>query len=203
MRAPPRRAHAGPRPQPRGRGGAHRRRTAVDASRFDAVARGLAGGLPRRRAVKLLAALGLGGVLVRATSRPAAYTVVNCPEVSCPTGQCVLCSAEYNRRLDMWVCSCRCGTCEMTGIVGGGALRTAGGGEAHLALLATRTAVPDRPDAFAVVGQVRWSDPAWEGTGLELESINVAVYGPLPDVEGGREAVGWMRTGQRPGEYPF
>src|SRR5688500_18940024 len=99
----------------------------MDAARFDALARVLAAPAPRRRALKLLAALGLGGVLVRAASRPAVAAVVNCPAETCPTGQCALCSAEYNRRLDMWVCSCRCGSCEMTGIVGGGALRTDGG----------------------------------------------------------------------------
>jgi hypothetical protein len=70
-------------------------------------------------------------------------------------------------------------------------------------LVATRTPSQEAPDLFDVVGQVRWTDPAWEGTGLALESTVVRFYGPLSDVEGGREIIGWMRTDQRPGDLPF
>lgn len=70
-------------------------------------------------------------------------------------------------------------------------------------LLATRTADPEKPGVFSVAGQVRWTDPGWEGAGLTLESTVLTFYAPLPDIEGGRVASGWMRADQMPGEFPF
>jgi hypothetical protein len=150
----------------------------------------------------LLAGLGLGGVLPRLAANPAAArsSAIECPLPTCPPGYtCISCSGGGNGECQ----DCKClKSCRSSGIAGGGAVQTAGG-EAHLALVATRTPARERQDLFDVVGQVRWTDPAWEGTGLALESTVVTSYGPLPDDEGGREVVGWMRTEQRAGDFPF
>jgi hypothetical protein len=147
----------------------------------------------------LAAGLGLGGVFVRAAPRATSAATAKCPNFLCPQGYCLWCemSADYKE------CVCGCSKCASGGIAGGGALRTDGGGEAQVAVFATRTEVPGRPGTYAVVGQVRWTDPAWEGAGLALETTTVTYYGPLEGVEGGRAAAGWMRADQAPGAYPF
>jgi hypothetical protein len=135
------------------------------------------------------------------TTRPAAAQEgdITCPLPKCAPGyNCIRCTGGGNGKCQTCVCQKTCAS----GIAGGGAVRIAGG-DAHLALVATRSPALDAPDLFDVVGQVRWTDPAWEGTGLALESTVVTFYGPLPDVEGAREVIGWMRTDQRPGELPF
>jgi hypothetical protein len=172
----------------------------VDAARFDAFARSVAGRPTRRRLLRLLAGVGLGGILLRPTGRASAVYYIDCPKITCPTGSCILC--EYNA--DGSVCSCGCTRCTVVkGIVGGGSVRVGGGVEATVTLLATRVADPAAAGGFGVVGQVAWTDPAWEGAGLSLESVGLASYRPLEGVDGGREVAGWMRTDRAPGDHPF
>jgi hypothetical protein len=176
--------------------------TTLDGSRFDALARSVAARPSRRRLIGLLAGLGLGGVLPRLTAGPAAAQEDGgvCKLPTCPPSYtCISCSGGGNGKCQ--TCTCL-KSCRSSGIAGGGAVQTAGG-DAHLALVATRTPARVGQDLFDVVGQVRWTDPAWERAGLALESTVVTFYGPLPDVEGGREVIGWMRTDQRTGDLPF
>jgi hypothetical protein len=147
----------------------------------------------------MLAGLGLGGVLLRPALRPAAATsgFVCSLTRKCDAGYCYTC--QYLE--DGTGCTCSCEKCQKAGIAGGGTVAVEGGGEAHLAMLATR--YPMGENVFAVEGQVRWTDPGWEGAGLTLESTVVTYYAPLPDVEDGREVLGTVRSAQRPGEFPF
>lgn len=175
----------------------------MDATRFDAFARFVAARGSRRRVIGLLA--GLGVLSAAPAARAAAQADDDggtCPEIVCPVGtHCIVCTKEGTK-----CATCRCykeNTKCLGGIAGGGAVRTASDGEAHLSLVATRSLVPGQTDAYHVIGQVRWSDPAWEGAGLVLESSVVASYGPLPDVETGRQVVGWMRSEQTPASLPF
>lgn len=186
----------------RGADGRGQGRIAVDALRFDALVRSVARRPNRRRVLGTLAGLGLGGVLLGSTARPAAAIVVKCVQIQCLPNQCANCTVDTGEDGKRKNCHCKCETCTESGIGGGGAVDT-GSGEAQVALLATRTQLPGQPATYAIRGQVHWTDPAWEGAGLTLESTVVVDYEPLPGVEGGREAAGWMRTGQAPGEYPF
>lgn len=170
----------------------------MDASRFDAFARSIAGPSSRRRLLRAAAALGLGGALVGAARHDAAARKwVQCPIIACPSGKCIVCNVNEGG------CICWCGGCDIPGIAGGGEVRTADGVAVQLSLIATRTEDTERAGAFFVNGQVRWVEPTWEGVGLTLESTMLASYEPMADIEGGREASGWMRTGQRDGDFPF
>jgi len=147
---------------------------------------------------RVAAALGLGGALVGATRHDAAAVKwVMCPVISCASGKCVVCNVNDNG------CICWRGGCAIPGIAGGGEARTAEGGAVHLSLIATRSEDTERAGAFFVNGQVRWVDQAWEGVGLTLESTMLVSYEPMADIEGGREATGWLRTDQRDGDFPF
>jgi hypothetical protein len=175
----------------------------MDASRFDALARSVASRPSRRRFLRFAAVAGLVATVTRPAARAAARASekMQCPRGTCPSGQCWTCYVD--RTENSTSCQCLCETYNLSGIAGGGAVRTADAVEAQVALFATRTALAARPNAFVVQGQVRWTDPTWEGAGLSLESSSVAYYGPLAGVEGGRAATGWMRIDQHPDEFPF
>jgi len=172
----------------------------MDASQFDALSKTIAGRPNRRRLLGLAGALGFGSLLYQRTAQPAAAAKFVCKGASekCESGKCRICSFDEDGK----GCTCWCGTCVGSGITGGGAI-TSADGEAHVSIIATRAAVPNQPGVFAVQGQVLWTDPAWEGKGLALESHVVSFYGPLPDVEGGRQAAGWLTSDRYDGAFPF
>ena len=171
----------------------------MDATRFDAAARTLAQGLPRRRFMGLFA--GLAGLFLPSAILPAAATTgFTCTVTNtCSKGQCKICQIAEDGNS----CACVCQKCGTVGIAGGGSVAVGGEGEAHVALLATRQPVGEEEDVFSVVGQVRWTDPGWEGSGLTLASTVVSFYGPMPDVENGREMLGSMQSPEQPGDFPF
>lgn len=78
-------------------------------------------------------------------------------------------------------------------------MRLSGGGEAYVALIATRLAADDA-EAVEFLGQVRWTDG---DDGLTLTSRDILRYGPLPNEERGREAVGLAQATGVEGEVPF
>src|SRR5262245_26562118 len=151
----------------------------MDALRFDAFARSVAAQASRRRLLKGLAVLGLGGVLARPTALPTAAKTVKCTakDKACDGGQCRICEFYENGG-----CTCWCDKCQHGGIIGGGSIRAEDGGEAQVVLIATRKESADNPGAYVVQGKVSWVDPTWEGTGLVLESTDVSFYAPLPEI---------------------
>jgi hypothetical protein len=106
-----------------------------------------------------------------------------------------------------------------SGGIAGGGRATMEGGEAHLAIFGTRLAIPGQAEE-QIVGRVQWFDAGWtsDGTaaqasagcrcsvasdgGLLLETTDVTAYGPIPDVENGREMRGQMSANGE-GSYPF
>ena len=153
----------------------------MNAPRFDALARSLATGVPRRRLVQVLAALGLGGALARPLPRPAAAR-----RHICPVDLCCDCGV-----------ACACGG----GVAGAGVVGTAEG-DAQLRLVATRLWSAAARD-HVLVGFVAWAHPGWEGNGVLVESARLESYGPIPDVEGGREVRGWAHGAEPGTEDPF
>jgi hypothetical protein len=170
----------------------------VDTAGFDALVKGVAVGGTRRRFVRGLAALGLGGMLLR-PARGRAATRAQCEAVKCPQGYTRACN--YDARGECLGCYCIKPT--SGGIVGGGVVRAEDGGEAHLSLLATRTPDASEPDVFNVVGQVKLTIPNWEGSELTLDATQITGYGPTPDVEGGRDVYGWMQASAVDSVVPF
>ena len=163
----------------------------MDARRFDTLARSLATGATRRHLLRLLPALGLGGLLA-GRHRRAAAQVCSCSYVCAPNHPC------FNPEL----CNASCkgkSTKIIGGVIGGGGVRLAAGGEAYLALVATRLAAEDA-EAAEFLGQLRWVDLDED---LTLTSHEILNYGPLPDDERGREAIGLARLADDDGDVPF
>lgn len=172
----------------------------MDASRFDDVSRFMANGFSRRRLLVLLG--GVGALFLPAGRLPAAARTgaVTCPKVEpCPTGFCWTC--QYHEDGDG--CSCKCLRCGLGGIAGGGSVPGTNGAEAIFSLMATRQGVEGQAGAFDMVGQVRWMDPGWGETGLTMEAPAVSFYGPIPDLENGREILGTLESAQFPEPLPF
>jgi hypothetical protein len=177
----------------------------VETARIDSLAKLLAAGGTRRRLVTALAALGIGGLVGRPAGRVSAV-FAGCPPLKCEPPLNLAC--YYNSKGECYKCECSNGTSSgsispRSGITGGGLVRTDGGTEAHLLLLATRTPDPTDAEAFLVQGLVRWTDPAWEGAELQLEAAQITGYGPTEGVEGGRDVYGWMRASAVETMVPF
>lgn len=171
----------------------------MDTTRFDSLAKVLAAGGTRRRLVKSLTILGIGGVV----ARPAIHAAAQDDNSGC---YAVKCEAGYNKECyyKKGKClGCKCIKDNSGGIVGGGLVRTDGGAEGHLSLIATRTPDPTDTEAFSVVGQVKWTDLAWEGAELHLESGQITGYGPTDGVDGGRDVHGWMQASAVDVMVPF
>jgi hypothetical protein len=171
----------------------------VDTTRIDSLAKMLAAGGTRRRLVKTLAVLGIGGVVGRSAARVAAEDD-GCKAVTCQSGYYLEC--YYSQKTGKCT-GCKCHKYPSTGITGGGLVHADGGAEAHLLLFATRTADPAVADSFLVQGQLLWTDPAWEGTELKLESVQITGYGPTEGAEGSRDVYGWVRASGVDAVVPF
>ena len=179
----------------------------VDTTRFDSLAKLLATGGTRRRLVTALAALGIGGLVGRPAGRVSA-SFSGCPAIDCAPPLNLAC--YENSRGKCYYCKCSDGkesgtpsTARSGGITGGGLVRTDGGTEAHLLLLATGTPDPTDAETLLFQGLVRWTDPAWEGAELQLESAVISGYGPTEGVDGGRDVYGWMRASAVEPTVPF
>jgi hypothetical protein len=177
----------------------------VDTTRFDSLAKLLAAGGTRRRLVKALAALGIGGLLGRPAMRVSA-SFPGCPPIDCAPPKNLSC--QFDKRGKCTGCKCTEGTSgtsplAQSGITGGGLVRTDSGTEAHLLLLATRMIDSTDAESFLVQGLVRWNDPAWEGANLQLDAVQITGYGPTEGVDGGRDVFGWMRASAVETMVPF
>lgn len=159
----------------------------MDARRFDALTKALAGHFPRRR---LLSRLGIGGVAALAAgagggSVAAAQQASPAAPASGPT---VVFSCE----------ACDCGAsncCCLSGVVGGGVIQTSTGND-QIVLFASRTTAP--PPAAA--GFVRWIDPHAQGGALTLESVGPFTYEEV-SADGRRIRGTMQRNGA--GTFPF
>src|SRR5918995_3221105 len=156
------------------------RRSGMDASRFDALARSLARHLPRRGLFRTGVAATALGIFRTPPGRTAAQ---DASSVGLPCAPCN-CSGD------------RCDCC-LIGITGGGVVRT-DAGDINLVLFATQLAA-DAPQEAA--GFVRWLDPSAEG-GLTLESVGPIAYTWPEGEEHLRNVTGIMTiNGQE--EQPF
>ena len=160
----------------------------MDPRRFDALAKGLAPGLPRRRLLRRAGASAALFALGR--SRPAAgQDEGETPEEG---GRVVPLACEP--------CFCDAGGCEccLSGVTGGGGVRTAAG-DAQLVLFASRL----EEGSTDAAGFVRWFMPEEGDRGLTLESVGPIAYG-LPDSREDREREirGSMRANGE-GGHPF
>jgi len=176
----------------------------METTRFDSLAKMLASGSTRRRLVTAFAALGVGGLVGRPAGRVSA-SFSGCPPIDCAPPNNLTC---YERRGKCYKCECSNGNTSgslqtQSGITGGGLVQIDGGTEAHLLLLATRTPHPTDAETFMAQGLVRWTDPAWEGTGLQLEAVQIAGYAPTEGVDGGRDIYGWLRASAVETVVPF
>jgi|SRR5579884_4291752 len=159
----------------------------MDASRFDALAKALAGRLPRRRFLGRVggggvALLGAGAITSAAAAQQASPTApANFPKVVFSCGAC-----------DCGSTSCCC----LSGIVGGGVVQTPTGDD-QVVLFASRTQADDAP---AAAGFVRWIDQHAPGGPLTLESVGPFTYAEPTDVE--RQVSGMMKKNGA-GLYPF
>jgi hypothetical protein len=178
----------------------------METTRFDSLAKMLASGSTRRRLVTAVAALGIGGLVGRPAERVSA-SFSGCPALKCDPPLNIAC--YENSRGKCYYCKCSDGreagtpSSARSGITGGGLVRTDGGTEAHLLLLATRTPDPTDAETFNFEGLVRWTDPAWEGGELQLESAMISGYGPTEGVDGGRDVYGWVRASAVEAMVPF
>jgi len=158
----------------------------LEHGRIDALARALAGGLPRRRLLGRLA-----GGLAAATGAGAAPAAAAAQESGAEPGKVELAFTP---------CACagdRCLRC-LIGLTGGGVVGTAVG-QAQLVLFASRLEVDsDEPAA----GFVRWVTTGDDGDALSMESIGTIAYGPAEGDEQAREIRGTMRVNGA-GDYPF
>ncbi len=156
----------------------------MDPRRFDALAKALAGGLPRRRLLRRL-----GGGL-------AALTALGAPRPTAAQEQ-----GEERRTVQLACepCFCtddRCDCC-LIGITGGGVVQTADG-EAQLVLFASRL----QEGAADAAGFVRWMLPGGDTEALTLESVGPIAYEDVADDERAREVRGTMQANGS-GEHPF
>jgi hypothetical protein len=162
---------------------------AVDAPRFDNLAKLLAAGLSRRRVLVRLGGAAAALFALRGAVRPAGaatsrqVTAPICTYCYCPSS----CPPDFEN----------CLPCE--GVAGGGTVRLASGEEAILALSVLETQSPDQGEGAntedqprpAPVGLLRWADPA---ASLTLESVGLCVYEPVRDLPGVREVRGSVRA---------
>ena len=151
----------------------------MDSRRFDALAKALVGGLPRRRLLGGLGASGSGRA-GWAGRRQAANAQEEEGSVSLP---CTPCGED--------------GECCLLGITGGGVLRTEGG-DVNLILFATELGTEVEQNA---AGFVRWVDTVYEG-GVTLESVGAITYLAVPGDDKSREVRGTMQANGA-GEHPF
>jgi hypothetical protein len=86
----------------------------------------------------------------------------------CTCGSCACCTTNCTK-----MCCTKC-TC---GFVGGGAVETPTG-RAQASFFGTKLPVPRQ--GHLIQGGLVWSDPAWQGTGLQLVSTRLESYRRLP-----------------------
>lgn len=92
-----------------------------------------------------------------------------------------------------------CLSCHLVGFTGGGAVQTPIG-TVQASFCGNK--VPLKGGKQTVVGgALAWSDPAWHGTGLQLQSTQIASYGHLPGTTV-RELVGFA-TANGAGRHRF
>jgi hypothetical protein len=156
----------------------------MDPRRFDALAKALAGGLPRRRLLRRLGG-GLAALTALGAHRPTAAQE----------------QGEERRTVQLACepCFCtddRCDCC-LIGITGGGVVQTPGG-EAQLVLFASRL----EAGTTAAAGFVRWILPGEGSESLTLESVGPIAYEDVADDERAREVRGTMQANGS-GEHPF
>lgn len=169
----------------------------METTRFDSLAKVVAAGGTRRRFVTGLALVGIGGAVLRPRLGNA-HDIGDCIILSCPSGSKSVCT--YNEE-DVCI-SCKCVKQRANGITGGGVLAV-GSGDVNFSLLGTRQPDPALANAFLVQGHLRWTDAAWEGAGLTLQSLQIAGYGPMKDVANGRELIGWLQASAVEAVVPF
>jgi hypothetical protein len=167
----------------------------VDAARLDALARTIAAAGTRRRLLAGLALLGLGGALAR-PGAARARDIGDCIIPSCRPHKC-----DYDEK-DVCI-RCYCTNARGTGVAGGGEVELGEERRAQFSLLATRAPHPAEAGLFEVVGHLRWVEPAWEGVGLNLQSVLIAGYGPAEDDEDARELFGWLEASALAAVVPF
>lgn len=142
---------------------------------FDALARALAGRLPRRGVVGRLGGLLLGAGVAATPGSTGAQEG----------------GAEGTVLLPCEPCNCTGDACEccLPGITGGGVVQTERG-NVNFVLFATRLA---GEGSEAAAGFVRWVDPHLEG-GLSLESVGPVAYQEDPEEERARQVRGVMKV---------
>jgi hypothetical protein len=84
------------------------------------------------------------------------------------------------------------------GFVGGGTVLVSGG----VADFSAFGEILPWPGVKVPDGHVVWVDPTWHGTGLRLESIAIAAYGPVPGPQKTRQLNGRMQVNGA-GSEPF
>jgi len=87
-----------------------------------------------------------------------------------------------------------------SGGIGGGGIAKWAGGQATFSLFAARLTLPGGKLVF--IGRIQWVDPAWQGSGLTLETATISSYLPLPNNARGREIKGTMKVNGS-GAAPF
>jgi len=157
----------------------------MDHRRFDALAKALAAGLPRRRLLRRAGA-GLAALLAASPTAAAAQTPA---------------AARKGRKVEILCrpCLCEGDDCEccLVGVTGGGVVRTATG-EAQIVLFASRL----EDGSPRAAGFVRWIDPAAEGGEITLESVGPIAYDDELEEKQAREVRGTMQANGA-GEHPF
>ena len=156
----------------------------MDPRRFDAFTKALAGGLPRRRVLRRIGG-GLVGLL--ALGGPGAATAQEEDE----EGRSITLACEP--------CFCDASGCQccLSGITGGGVVRTADG-NAQLVLFASRI----EEGSSRAAGFVRWILPGPENEQLSLESVGPIAYDQPSEEERAREIRGTMQANGA-GDHPF
>jgi hypothetical protein len=137
--------------------------------------------LTRRRWFRTAGAAGLAGAMGSVLSG-FAPSVAGASEMtggaifSLDCGFCYCCSGTDNKGHCQGIFCCI--QCHLVGFTGGGVIQTPTG-SAEASFCGNK--VPLKGGKQTVIGgALTWSDPAWHGTGLHLQSTQITSYGHLP-----------------------
>jgi hypothetical protein len=130
--------------------------------------------LTRRRWMRVAGVAGLAGALGPWLGWPEVAGAGGCPPKPLMDPSCVCICCGHVKGCCVWCCEC-------SGFAGGGVVQTASG-SAQASFFGNKLKPPgSHQQTFG--GALVWFDPAWQGTGLLLQSTGITSYRRVPGTE--------------------